>query len=210
MRNLRLVLTAAACSLALACATVHPWPAQGVLSAAGKDGPGRLLFEELTVRFASEGGEPVAYERRVRQVLIEGPRTKYLADDNVGYDRTFTSILDFRARARLPDGKERSWGQSDAQDSPAFGGSILYSDNRSLVLDLPELPAGTVVEHVVETKTRSPQHFLFTAVFERTIPADAVSLEVEAPAGWKVEWVHEKNGATLDDKPRIATTDLPR
>ena len=91
----------------LGCATTGPvLPGEKGLPVADPAGKGRILSDERVLHFAvDEDGEPAVTERSTRTVLIEGPRSKRLADDFVRYSRTFSRVTALAARSRTPDGK---------------------------------------------------------------------------------------------------------
>jgi transglutaminase-like putative cysteine protease len=190
------------------CASFRePWPDAAQIPEPLEDGKGRVLLDETRVRFELEDGEPVAIERQRRVVQIEGPRSKGLADLSVYYDRTFTRVVEARVRARYPDGSEKKWGKDDGHDMPLFGGSILYTDSRGLFIDVPAAPAGTIVEHVSETRQRPAQHFTYGGVFQERIPVEHKRVIVDFPSDWDIEWIAERLGARIEAPPTKSERD---
>lgn len=211
-RFLRGLLVAGTVALAVpfatsCAATWRPLPDTSSLPPADPGGKGRVLLDERQVRFEMVDGEPIAIQSRRRVVRIEGPRSKWLADLAVPYDRTFTSVVDARVRARFPDGKEKTWDRSAARDWPLWGGSILYTDQRGLMIDIPDPAPGTVVEQVSETRHRAAQLFAYEVTFADEIPVDEARLVVQTPAGMTVDWIVEKGGARVEAPPETLAVD---
>lgn len=200
-RLLLAVATSGVIASLVACASLPPQPEGSAVPKPDGAGKGRILLDETRVRFEMEDGEPVAVERHRRVLLIEGPRSKWRADLSVQYSRTFSSVVEARVSARFPDGKEKSWDTSDAKDLPLWGGSILYTDERALVIDIPDPAPGTIVEHVSVTRHRAAQLLSYEVTFADDIPAERIRLVVQTPPDMTIDWIVEEDGARLDAPP---------
>lgn len=198
-----LLIVAWAVASASCVTTGHSLPSPSSVPKVKPGGDGLVLHDEVKITFALERGEPVAIERRRRVVLIEGRRSKRLADLSIAYDRTFSSVEHVSVAARSPSGEQKTWGRGDARDVPQFGGSILYSDTRTLTIDIPDPGEGTVVEHVSEIRRRSAPLFPYVHVFEDAVPTKVASIAMEVPLGWEIDWLAEKRAAPVELKPTV-------
>ena len=165
------------------------------------------LIDEQSVRFHEEGGAPVADTTTRRRVRILRESGRGLADLRVHYDRGFSEVVAFRARAITPDGAEREYGRADLDDRMSVRGSVLYEEDRVLRLDLSGLPLGSVVEYEHTLRSRSAKLFLFGKSFGLTVPVERARFEVIAPDGWEVEHVATSLEAPLTWGPQVSRTE---
>lgn len=121
-------------------------------------------------------------------------RTRYLIlRDGAGtrvafasYDRAFSEVLDFRARAVLPDGTTREWHREEADDRLAFPDWLLFDESRLISIELGNFPAGTVIEEVQKIRWNQAPLFLQQHTFGGSAPVALERYEVTAPADWQL------------------------
>lgn len=183
-------------------ASFRPVEAQ-VLPAAGKEAA-RVLLHEVTVRFEPGPEGPVAIQTSRRQAQILGAAGQGETEVGTSYSATFERVEQFAARVTDAQGRTlRTWGRNDAVDAPAFPDFVLYSDSRVLVADLPDQPAGNIVESVVVSRMTRPELFAFGHGFGEDIPVHGSRFVVEVPAGFEIEHVGTLGGGTIDAPPRV-------
>jgi transglutaminase-like putative cysteine protease len=181
-----------ACALALAGCAGSPWlpvdPAAFPDGRAYRGVDAVVLQQEQTVRFHpdEETGEPVAdvTVRRLTRVLSLGHTDLTTVD--VSYKREFSTVIELRARALLPDGTMIVKSREDAIDVPQSPGALLYSDQRLMRLTLGDVPPLTIVESVRTVRYREPRLFLFSEEFGDAVPVLRMELRVVAPRTWEV------------------------
>lgn len=191
-----------------ACKTTwQPLPGEMFKTPVDENGDGRVLLQEQLIRFEFDDGVPVVRERSRRVVRIEGSRSKDLADLVVRYSRSFTEVLDARARALYPDGTKKTWDLDAAKNIPLFSENTLYDDSRLIAIDIPDPAPGTIVEHFTERRTRSPELFPFGSDFAESTAVETARFVVEVPGGMGIDWAVLENGRSIDSPPAVEQRD---
>lgn len=187
---------------AMGCAHLPALPSLPPASA-HPDAPATTLLDSLSVRYAPDpsSGRAVslATVRSVTGILRAGGESA--ARIRVPFHPVYRQLVDFRARTVGPDGRQRTYRRRDAADVPAYSGFVLYTDSRSLVLDVQPAVPGTRIE--VEYTLRCPELLLCRErqVFGNSTPTAEVRLEVVAPEAWRVEWKAMRMQRPLEFQP---------
>lgn len=164
-----------------------------------------VLNDETILRFERAGADVVAIERTRKKVRVfhEAARERlYVA---APYDRTFTTVDDIEATAILPDGWTRRYDRDDAADVLAFGGYVMYSDNRALVIGDDALPLGTTLESDITLRIREPEFWAFIHCFDDTVPTKSSSFEMRVPPGIEAEYAVMRDRTPIDMRAEEST-----
>lgn len=167
----------------------------------------RVLQSEQLIRFERSPDGPVAvvvdkYQVQVFHDAAGDEESEDYTQVSTSYSQTFHQLVHFAARVIGPDGRaQETYGSDDAADGPEFEGFILYSDDRTRALDLPDPAPGSVIESVIVRRQRSPQLFAFGHGFGADVPVLRSRLTVEVPDGFVIEHEAEAFGAAIESKP---------
>lgn len=165
-----------------------------------------VLNDETILRFERSGGAVVAVETSRSKVRVFGEGERRRLGTYAIYDRDFTTIDDLHATAILPDGWTRRYDRDDAADVLAFGGFVLYSDNRALVLQDDALPLGTTMEAERITRSKNPEFWAYIHCFDDTVPVKASTFEVHVPAGMEIDYAIMRDRTPIDLRTDDTTT----
>lgn len=169
----------------------------------------RVLHSEQTIRFerSPEGPVAVVVEKDQVQVFRAVSGSDEAQDYTqvmTSYSQTFDQVVHFGARVIGPDGRAtETYGNDDAMDAPAFADFILYADDRTRGIDLPDPAPGSVIESVIARRQRSPELFAYGHSFGADVPVLRSRLTVEVPDGFVIEHVAEAFGAHIESAPRV-------
>ncbi len=203
--------------MATACATTGGAAARdaaflpidvGALPPAGGE-RARVLRSEQTIRFerTPEGPTAIVIEKNQVQVFRAVSGSKEAEDYTqvmTSYSQTFDQVLHFGARVIGPDGRAtKTYGNDDAADAPAFADFILYADDRTRGIDLPDPPPGSIIESIIIRRQRSPELFAYGHLFGADVPLLHSRLTVEVPDGFVIEHVAESFGAPIESAPMV-------
>lgn len=164
----------------------------------------RVLHNEQIVRFAPTPRGPVATVTERRQVQVFTQAGQAHTEVGTGYSASFETVEHFAARVVSPNGDTvKEWGRKDAADAPAFPEFVLYADGRAMFIDLPDQPAGSVVETVFVKRTREPQLFAFAHGFAEDHPVAVSRFVVEVPSGFGIEHVADLAAREVKSEPLV-------
>jgi hypothetical protein len=149
------------------------------------------LIDEQTVRFGRDGSAPDAYAESETHVQAKLLRGRMPEAASVAYSRTFSKITAVEARVVLPDGTSHDADPEKQRDTPAFQSSVLFSDQRVLTLETPEVPIDGVRELRVVERFTDVRPWLFDFTFGNTDPTELARLTVEYPSAWEIDLVVE-------------------
>jgi len=165
------------------------------------DEPAVVLREQRIVELYAGSEGPEARSTYRRRLLITSSKGRDRGDFATGYDADFGRMETARAVVYRPDGEPETFGFSEWRDDPAIGGFSVYTNSRVVYLDLPDLPAGTVVDiETVETR-RQTELFAERFAFGGYVPHLEASFEVRAPEGWELQHRTQRAGKLIDFEP---------
>lgn len=160
-----------------------------------------VLERSLAIRFAPGDKGPVVRETTRTRVLVLDPKGSEHADLGAFYDRTFSRLVDARARVVRPDGDTKSFGLDDMADQPSVF-NALYSDNRVVSKSFGALPAGTVVDWITEVEWNNPTWVVNRFYFGSRVPTRRATYEVFVPDGWDVDHTAKERWQTVQWPPQ--------
>lgn len=147
-----------------------------------------VLLDETVARYVPEGpgGAPQLVLTKRWQAKMLKPTV--LPPVSALYDRTFSRVESIRGRIVKADGTEELLDDSKRRDVPVFQSSVLFSDNRRVILPVPPVPVGAVVETEVVTRQLETAPFVFREFFGDDVPVKLARVVVTAPTQWSVRW----------------------
>lgn len=169
----------------------------------------RVLQVEQTLRFerTPEGPAAVLIEKdqvQVFRAVTGSDEAQDYTQVMTSYSQSFDQMLHFGARVIGPDGRPtKTYGNDDAMDAPAFADFILYADDRTRGIDLPDPAPGSVIESVIMRRQRSPELFAYGHMFGADVPLLRSRFTVEVPDGFVIEHMAEAFGAPIESAPRV-------
>ncbi|MEW5742675.1 MAG: DUF3857 domain-containing protein [Myxococcota bacterium] len=104
------------------------------------------------------------------------------------YSRAFSRIESVRGRIIQPDGSEKALDVSKKSDHSVFDGSILFTDERVVVVPVPPVPVGGIFESEVVEWRDDVRPFVLQEVFGGSNPVAVERVVATAPKGWQLRW----------------------
>ncbi len=148
-----------------------------------------LVLDQQTIRFKPD---PVTREAIAEVDTHEQTRLlrgAELRPRSVSYSRSFSKISNLRGRVVQPDGTSREADPSKTQDFPSVGSFELYSDERLMVLSLPQVAAGGLSELSFTETYNDVRPFVFSFVFGAMEPTALAQLVIEVPDAWEIDLI---------------------
>lgn len=195
--NVRWVVVVPVVAVLVSCASAK-LPASALLEVPKReDFPNEsmvVLLDETVAQYepGPAGGPPQRLETTRRRFKLLKPTAP--PPLTVGYSRTFTRVESIRMWSYDEKGDGKELDTSKRSDSPAFDGSVLFTDDRAIRVPIPPLPVGSIVETEVVTRDLDVRNFVTAQVFGDTLPVMKSRLVVSAPLAWELRWISQKPG----------------
>ncbi len=164
-----------------------------------------VLLDEEVIEFALDGETPVATQTDRKRMVVLTEDGQNLGDFGTSYSATFSKLMSVDVRITPPEGEPKDYTLEDMRDYPAIHNG-LYDDLRVVVLDVPAVPIGTVVETVAVRRSLNPSYFTSRFVFGSRYPVRRASFRVFEPAGWKLGHRASRAWAPIEQPPREEVT----
>lgn len=136
----------------------------------------------------------------VRKRILTYAGKKRHSELKLAYNPAWESVCLVDARVVNPDGSEHRVvdDEQNLMDAPWVGAAPRYSPAKTLVVSLPAVEVGSVIETTVERRAAGVPFFSLARVFGGLEPVDHMSLEVRSPTDLPIV-VLERNGVTPSD-----------
>lgn len=193
----------------LACATtrkasIHP----GIVlpTAVELRAGGVVLLDEVVTHFRMDPdtGKAVTETTERQQTLFLKRFAERPDDLRVGYSRTFSPTPPtLHAAIISPDGLLEEVDPKRKYDVPAVSSMVLYSDSRLVVLPLPEVPDGAVLDTEEVDISTEPRLFQARNTFGGHFPTRKARWIIRHPAAWEIETAFSRARKPSDITARI-------
>jgi transglutaminase-like putative cysteine protease len=158
-------------------------------------------FEQVT--FHEVDGKPVADSEVHVVVVVLTEAGRNFGALRAFYSKSFSEILDARARIVRPDGTAKEISRDAMLDSMAVSNSVLYEDSRVLHFTPDTAPIGSVIEYRYTQRHFDPKLFQFSFSFGDFAPVATAEFAVVAPDAWEIEHAVTKYWRPTDSPPEI-------
>lgn len=154
----------------------------------------RYFVDPATAKLAAE----VTHRQRVQQF-----RPGLITQVSLPYSRTFETVTSFEGQLVTPSGEVRPFKPDKKQDVSASSASVLFSDWRVILWDVPVGPENSVLEWQTVVRENDAARFAQSKLLQDDSPSKALRLVLTAPNDWDVEWAVHLAHQRIERAPRI-------
>lgn len=147
-----------------------------------------LLREEITHFHPDKNGKAITETTFREQILFLETFAERPDELRAGYSRTFSpEPPTLRASVIAPDGKETEVDPKKKFDAPVVSSSVLYMDSRVVVLPLPAIVNGAVLDYEEHAVGSEPRLFQESFQFGGGLPTRKARWVIRHPSSWQVD-----------------------
>lgn len=143
----------------------------------------RIVSNDTRIELADDGTWTT--ETRTRKRILTYAGKKANSELKLGFNPAWQTLEVSTARVTAPDGTVREAGavERNLMDAAWVGGAPRYPAERTLVVSLPGVEVGSLVETTVRMTQQDAPFFSLRTAFQGLEPVEAASLEIVVPKG---------------------------
>ncbi len=142
-----------------------------------------VLLSETRIELESARAWTSLTRNRTRILTYAGKKAN--SELKLGFNPAWQTVEVLEARVTAPDGtlREVEAHERNLMDAAWVGGAPRYPAERTLVVSLPGVEVGSVIETLVKRTQKHAPFFSMNHVFQGFDPIEVASLEISCPSG---------------------------